>query len=84
MAHTPHEPDLLEHLAKLAGCIYLSDLHTPMCRDRLHHALQQTPAQAYPDEAWQEAACYILGRAARGDGATQRALLLETTGGAGS
>lgn len=80
MIHTPHEPDLLEHLAKLAGCTYLSDLHTPMYRDGLYRALQQTPAGAYQDEDWRKAADYILGRAADGDGAAQRALLLEATG----
>ena len=55
-------PDLLEHLANLTGCTYLSDLRfAPPSPEALHLALLATPASAFPGRQWQEALCYLTG-----------------------
>ena len=72
--------ELLEQLADLAGCEYLSDLTLPRFSAGVHRALEHTPAAVYPDDAWREAARYLLRRDIPGGGEAQRAVLLEVTG----
>ena len=53
-------PDLLERLARTAGCAYLSDLRFLRASAPVAAALEGTPAEAYPDRAWRDAAGYDL------------------------
>lgn len=61
-----HGDELLEALRQQAGCLYLSDLHTPACRKRLYRALAAIDARAHSAEAWRDAARYISGRQPQG------------------
>lgn len=71
-------PDLLERLARTAGCAYLSDLRFLRASAPVAAALEGTPAEAYPDRAWRDAAGYLLdGVPPEADGAACRRLLLE-------
>ncbi|MCI5704087.1 MAG: hypothetical protein ACOX67_00670 [Oscillospiraceae bacterium] len=74
-------PGLLETLADLAGCLYLSDLHTFHFHRRLHWALVQCPAGNWPEGEWREAARYLLNQEPDEKSAEGlRQLLLEYTG----
>lgn len=54
--------ELLEDLREKAGCLYLSDLHSPLFRGKaLGEALTLSP-EAYSLVQWQEAARYLLDR----------------------
>ncbi|WP_154018890.1 hypothetical protein [Anaerotruncus rubiinfantis] len=56
---------LLDDLAKLAGCEYLSDLrHCPYYRYPLFLVLPQIPAEDYSVSEWNRAIGYILGQPA--------------------
>lgn len=74
-------PDLLERLAELAGCRYVSDLRFLKCRVPLGEAIRLIPVEDYPAQAWQDA-LYYLSEMARphADGAECRRLLLEYCG----
>ena len=74
---------LLEHLAELTGCDYLSDLGNARYACGLRRALEQTPLASYGEE-WREAARYILHREAPGDGGAQRDLVRLSVGPRGS
>lgn len=79
MAQSANEPDLLEHLANLVGCTYLSDLRFPAFHAALHRALEMTPPESYPDEAWREAASYLFNDSFRGSAAALRTVMLNAT-----
>lgn len=55
--------DLLEKLARLSGCPFLSDLHLPENREKVACALDMLQPEEYPPEAWREAVRYLLGSA---------------------
>lgn len=58
---TGHETeDLLERLAALAGCEYLSDLGRPQRRAALLRAVRQTPPEDFSSQEWREARSYLL------------------------
>ena len=75
MAAQGKTTDLLEHLAQLAGCDYLSDLGNPRFLPALHEALARTPLEDYPDAQWREAVRYLLRREEPGAGEARQALL---------
>ncbi len=77
MAQTPHGQNLLDHLARLAGCQYLSDLHFPITRTGLRYALLNTPVSEFPEAQWKDAVHYILGENRPGGAAEQRQALLD-------
>jgi len=52
-------PDLLEALAELAGCDYLSDLRNPRFLTAVRGALEQIPAEAYPAAQWRAVTCPV-------------------------
>lgn len=54
--------ELLEYLREKAGCLYLSDLHTPSFRDRAVEEALALPPEDYSLDQWQEAARYLLER----------------------
>ena len=60
----PLRPALLELLADLAGCTYLSDLRSPRFRAALSQALSQIPPETYTASEWRAAACYLVSPAA--------------------
>lgn len=51
--------DLLEHLASLTHCVYLSDLRQPALRTALVQAVTQTPATDFPASQWRETLQYL-------------------------
>ena len=53
--------DLLERLAKKAGCAYLSDLHAPQWASRLQAVLEEVAPEQAGLEEWNEAVDYITG-----------------------
>ena len=79
MARTPYGLHLLDHLARLAGCQYLSDLRFPAAGAGLRRALLDTPAADFPEEQWRQAARYILGGPWPGGADRQRQALLDHT-----
>ena len=79
MARTPYGLHLLDHLARLAGCQYLSDLRFPAAGAGLRRALLDTPAADFPEEQWRQAARYILGGAWPGGAVFRRFSPGETT-----
>lgn len=52
---------LLDRLAELAGCRYLSDLCARCGHKTLLNALDQLVPQEYPLAEWEDAADYLLG-----------------------
>ena len=73
-------PDLLEALAELAGCDYLTDLRNPRFLPAVRGALEQIPAEAYAAAQWREAACYLSCPRLMNESAVKiRRGLLETT-----
>lgn len=70
--------DLLEYLAYVTGCAYLSDLRAlPPFSRKLRQALNAIPAQEFSDHQWQEALGYLTGIHLEADGATCRQQLLD-------
>lgn len=70
--------DLLEYLAYMTGCAYLSDLRAlPPFSKQLRQALYAIPAQEFPDHQWQEALDYLTGIHLEADGPTCRQHLLD-------
>lgn len=59
MERTVTAQSLLERLACLSGCDYLSDLRDPRYRPALHRALKYLPPEAYPAQQWREVARYL-------------------------
>lgn len=59
MDNTSVKRHLLDRLAALAGCEYLSDLHDPRYRIAVHRALERVTPDAYPAAQWQETAQYL-------------------------
>lgn len=55
--------DLLEYLARAAGCEYLSDLRCRASGAMLEDALRAVAAERFPAEQWREALYYLTGRA---------------------
>ena len=54
--------DLLERLAHVCGCVYLSDLRgLRLTRARADAALDKIPPGRYPLAQWREAASYVAG-----------------------
>ncbi len=53
---------LLEYLSFQAGCMYLSDLHQPMYRLYIRHALRGLSAELFSLKDWNDAAVYITGQ----------------------
>lgn len=80
MDHTTVERHLLERLATLSGCEYLSDLHDPRFRPAIHRALEWLTPDAYPAAQWREAANYLSCPACAGGNSAQirRGLLAAT------
>lgn len=69
--------DLLEQLADLTGCAYLSDLRAlPSFSKKLRQALNAIPVQNFSDHQWQEALDYLTGIHLDADGPTCRQQLL--------
>ena len=69
---------LLEQLAALSGCKYLSDLHYRLDERDLNYALRRCPAEDYPLSQWLEAVSYLTGeKAAFATGEQARAFLLK-------
>lgn len=56
---TNMEEELLQALARMTGCMYLSDLRTPRRRVLAWAALQQIPFGEYPAQQWRAAALYL-------------------------
>lgn len=52
---------LLEELQCLAGCCYLSDLHSGHYADQVAEALELVEPGRYSLKEWEDAYCYILG-----------------------
>lgn len=70
--------DLLEHLAALTGCVYLSDLRMlPPLSPKLCLALATTPAQDFSAKQWQEALSYLTGIDLNEDASSCRQRLLQ-------
>lgn len=59
MDNTSVRRHLLDRLATLAGCEYLSDLHNPRYRFAVHRALERVTPDAYPAAQWRETARYL-------------------------
>ena len=59
MKRAPSDPNLLEHLAAIAGCAYLSDLHESRYRAAVHRALTQLEPGRYPVSQWRDTAEYL-------------------------
>ena len=53
---------LLDRLARENGTTMLSDLHGCISRIKIHDAVSRISSQEYPQEEWEEAAGYILGK----------------------
>ena len=71
-------PLLLDDLAELAGCDYLSDLRCPDIHGDLKRTLLRLPAENYPAAEWAEALSYLTGLGdARGTAEELRRMLLE-------
>lgn len=60
---TPDETQggLLARLQDLAGCQYLSDLHSPYYIEDVLYALRMISISAYPRKQWDEVYGYITG-----------------------
>lgn len=66
---------LLDQLAAMEGCDYLSDLHR---RPGLYDDLLRLPAGDFPVEEWRDALCYLTGEPLpEGTAETCRERLLE-------
>lgn len=53
--------ELLEYLARVINCEYLSDLRCRTPAAAVGEALCAIPLQAFPAEQWREAAAYLTG-----------------------
>lgn len=70
--------ELLEYLARVINCEYLSDLRCRAPVAAVGEALRTIPVQRFPAEQWQEAASYLIGPGCAGlDGGACRQRLLE-------
>lgn len=56
---------LLEFLQLQAGCMYLSDLHTPSHFPRIQRALRKITPDHYALREWNDAVWYITGQPCR-------------------
>lgn len=52
---------LLDALVRLTKCAFLSDLHLAGNRDKVVRALCSLCPEAYSQEEWRDAACYLCG-----------------------
>ena len=55
-------PELLDHLANLVNCEYISDLRYRVSAAAMGCALRSIPAEAFPSEQWCETASYLMGK----------------------
>ena len=70
--------ELLEHLARLANCEYLSDLRCRVPAEVVEEALRVTGWEDFPAVQWREAERYLTGGdCVRGSGEGCRRRLLE-------
>lgn len=61
MSITTHNIELLDYLAAKTGCIYLSDLHTPVYQYIVSTVIRHIDVDAFSLDAWNEAVLYITG-----------------------
>ena len=54
--------ELLDHLANLVNCEYISDLRYRVSAAAMGCALRSIPAEAFPSEQWCETASYLMGK----------------------
>ena len=72
---------LLDDLAELSGCDFLSDLRRPNAHAAMKRALLRLPAENYSAEEWAEALSYLADlQGAEGTAQELRKMLLERLG----
>ena len=57
----PSHPELLDYLAALLNCEYISDLRCRVSAAAVGHALHSIPPGYFPEEQWRETASYLTG-----------------------
>lgn len=72
-------PELLEYLASLVNCEYISDLRCRVPAAAVGRALGSVPAGDFPEEQWRETASYLTGEDCTGKNRTScRQTLLDS------
>ena len=60
-------PELLEYLASLVNCEYISDLRCRVPVAAVGRALRSIPAGDFPEKQWRETASYLTGENCAGE-----------------